>query len=114
MASVSGGPAGANMAAFDVSTMLEGVILQNTSTSYSVEIDSGETVTYQGTGFTYDSAGLPSNGSISAISISYDGESEYQITDISVPMPTFVGWVNNEASADALLSMLGGADTMTA
>src|SRR5437868_6815841 len=87
------GPGGLDMTQLDVTTLLEGTVVQESSTSY-VENYFGQIVTFSGTGFQYDAAGYPIGGTVTGLQVSYQGQLVYQVSGFSTLVTSWTTWAN--------------------
>ncbi|MFC3071048.1 calcium-binding protein [Phenylobacterium soli] len=106
------GPAGVDMNGLDVSVLLDGTVTLETPTQY-VEDYYGQTISFAGTGFTYDSFGYPTGGLVTGLQVSQAGQLIYQVTGMSIPVTTWEYWANTGDTVGAMKGVLGGADTFT-
>jgi Ca2+-binding RTX toxin-like protein len=114
MALITGGPAGLDMTGFDIGLLMQGDGVQKTSTLYSILLPDNTTITFHGTGFTYNSDGDPTGGTITGFGSVYQGQTEFEVSKISVPVSTFLGWAQAGNTSGALASIFGGDDTLMA
>ncbi len=114
MPTIVAGPQGLDMTNLDLSVLFDGTIARATSTTYQLSLPDGELVTFTGIGFTYNSSGIPTGGTVTGLSDSYLGQSVYQASGFSVPATSFVSWAYNGQTLQALQTVLGGSDTIIA
>lgn len=114
MALLVGGPQGVDLSILDVAALLEGVILIRTSTVFSLDAGGGNTITFTGAGFQYDSSGEPVGGVIAGISTIHEGETVFELSGVSIPVSSFVHWVETGETAEFLETVFAGNDTLDA
>jgi Ca2+-binding RTX toxin-like protein len=68
---------------------------------------------FTGVGFTFGLDGVPNGGTLTGLSESVGGVLYFQASGFSVPVTTFVGWVNTGSNVAAQSAILAGADTLT-
>lgn len=114
MAQVVAGPAGFDMTEFDLSVLIAGAGVVRTTTTYSLDLGNGQTSTFTGVDFTYNAQGLLVGGTITGIAHRSGGQAVTDIGGLAVPVGTFMSWANNGQTLQAIETMFGGADTLTA
>ena len=102
---------GVNFDAFDLTTLLDGSYLQRSSTFVSID-NYGAVDNFYGSGFKFNSQELPSAGTIARVHETYGGQTVFNLTDISIPVPTFMQWVLSGDNGAALRSIFAGADSI--
>lgn len=103
----------------DFSAPLRGAITAETSTTFQ-ETTSGfqwglsnEVLVFRGIGFTYDSDGVPTGGTVTSFSDTYLGENVFQVSGLNTPATAFVAWATNpQGSGSAVEALLAGSDTI--
>src|SRR4051812_41585128 len=106
------GVAGLDMSQLDVTTLLEGTVVQETSTTY-VEDYFGQIITFTGVGFHYDAFGYPIGGTVTGLQVTQQGQLIYQISGFSTLVTSWTTWANNADTLGAMQGVFGGADTLT-
>jgi len=104
-------PVGTDMDQFNVGLLPYGVVTGQTATSYTVVLGD-ESVTFTGTGLTY-TGGQPDGGTVTGIQESYMGAPVYNISGISIAVPTLNAWAAAGDNATAQATIFGGNDVIT-
>lgn len=108
--------AGANIAintdAFNPQGMLTGTYSNKSSTAFDVDVGSGYGEHYTGTGFTFDSNGHLSSGTLTGLSETYLGATVFTMTNLSISAENWVQWVNAGNSSAAIAAIFGGDDSI--
>ena len=99
-----------DMDQMDLGILTTGTRVTATSTLYGVSVN-GETTYFEGTGFTYNSLGIPNGGMVTHIQDQFGGQVVYDLTGFSVPATSFVAWAYAGDTQSAKLAVLSGADT---
>src|SRR3990167_1702560 len=110
MALLIAGAAGISVDTLDIDDLLEGVALVASATAFTLK-DGDWLEEFQGQ-FAYDGAGELSGGTVTGWRESFKGEMVFDVSGFSVPVATFVGWVNTSDNEAARSTILGGADTI--
>lgn len=114
MAVFVAGPGGVDMSFLDLTVLWEGDVVARDSSLYRVDLGGGDIVSFTGTGFSYDSTGYPIGGTITGLSETVVDQTAYQLSGIAIPVATVTHWVENALNVEALATVFGGADTLTA
>src|SRR5689334_13323103 len=107
MAIVVIGNAGLDMSQLDITTLLQGTVTQETSTTY-VDNYFGQISTFIGIGFKYDAFGYPIGGTVTGLQESYQGQVVYQVSGFSTPVTSWTMWANNADTLGAMQGVFGG------
>jgi len=111
MAQVYAGPYGLDMRDLDISILMQATPNFASSTVYRL-IYQNQQITFIGTGFTYDSAGSPTGGTVTGVELRVSGVIVYQATGLSNPVSSWLQWAAFGDTYSALFFSLGGNDTV--
>jgi len=114
MAQVVAGPVGFDMTQLDLSELVSGGVVTATSSTFTLDLGGGRTVTYSGDGFTYGAQTFPTGGTITGIFEALNGQAVGAISGLAVAVPTYFSWAVNGQTELGLETMFGGSDTLTA
>lgn len=110
MALLVAGVAGISVDTLDIDDLLDGDPTVTTPTAFTLK-DGAWLEEFQGQ-FTY-AAGEISGGTVTGWKESFEGSTVFEVSGFSVPVATFVNWVNTSDNEAARSTILGGADTIT-
>ena len=110
MAILTAGVFGLDFDQLDIGSLSVGAYQNATPTAFSVA-GNGQLTSFSGTGFTYGSGGVPTGGIITRIQESANGAQVYDLTGLSTPATTFMGWVAGGSNAAARIGLMSGADS---
>lgn len=96
----------------NVTDFFDGTVTSRTSTSLVVDLGDGYIVNFAGQGFTYDSGGNPTGGTITGITDNYNGQLYFQISGMNTAATQFAQWVSTGANTTARATILGGNDAI--
>jgi serralysin len=105
------GAYGLDMTKLDLSFLLQGTLVSESSTHLTLNTF-GEIDTFTGFGFTYDSFGYPTGGTVTGLDESYLGQTVFSASGFSVPATQFVVWAANSMTSTALQTVFAGSDTI--
>jgi serralysin len=108
----AGGALAVNFDEFDLEIFLTGDEKIATATTYAVEQE-GERVTLTGVGFTYNSDGTVTGGTVTGISDIYLGQQLFELLGLSVPTSQLLPFVVADDVVGFVRVLLAGADTFT-
>ena len=111
MAILIGGNAGISVDSLSLSDLLLGVTVLATASQFTLK-DGDYLEEFQGQ-FTYDAAGLLNGGAVTAWRETLKGEVVFEVSGFSVPVQTFLTWVNSSDNEAARSTILGGADRIS-
>ncbi|OHB26912.1 MAG: hypothetical protein A2790_13720 [Phenylobacterium sp. RIFCSPHIGHO2_01_FULL_69_31] len=110
MALLIAGAAGISVDTLKIDDLLEGVPTVTGGTAFTLQ-DGDWLEEFQGQ-FTY-AGGELSGGTVTGWKESFKGQVVFEVSGFSVPVSTFVGWVETNDNEAARSTILGGADTIT-
>src|SRR3989344_6695867 len=110
MALLIAGAACISVDTLKIDDLLEGVPTVTGGTAFTLQ-DGDWLEEFQGQ-FTY-AGGELSGGTVTGWKESFKGQVVFEVSGFSVPVSTFVGWVETNDNEAARSSILGGADTIT-
>lgn len=96
----------------DLTLLLGGTIVTANATTYAVQLNSGEIISFVGTGFTYNALFTPTGGTVTRVVETYQGQTVYDLTGLHTSATDLVTWAATGDNAGAVHAMLGGADTI--
>ncbi|WP_395673715.1 calcium-binding protein [Phenylobacterium sp.] len=102
---------GVDMDFLSVASLAEGDVVTANATTFAVTLDD-EVVTFYGTGFTYNTQGVPTGGTITRVTSSYLGVNMFDLKSLSVPVQQVVTWALEGDDLGMANTVLGGADTI--
>jgi Ca2+-binding RTX toxin-like protein len=104
------GAAGISVNTLDIDDLLLGDVIVASASQFTLD-DGPWLEEFQGQ-FTYDGNGNLAGGTVTAWRESLDGELVFEASGFSVPVATFLDWVNNSDNDSARSTILGGADSI--
>lgn len=116
------GPQRLRMDEINFSVLFNGTINTESGTTFRETVSgfqwgvTDEVVTFTGSGFTYDSDGVPTGGTVTSLSVTHLGQTVFQISQFSEPASLFVAAAGAQqgASWNALSELFNGSDTLVA
>ncbi len=114
MATLIGGTATAvRFDIFGVADSFDGDITSFTSSQISINTGGGYTAAFTGTGFTANSAGDVTGGTVNQIVERLNGNAIYTLSGLNIAATTFVGWIDTNNTSAAINAAFGGDDNLT-
>ena len=110
MALLVAGAAGISVDTLKIDDLLVGTATVASATAFTLK-DGDWLEEFQGQ-FTYANNEI-SDGTVTAWKESFQGNMVFEVSGFSVPVATFVNWVNTNDNEAARSTILGGADTIT-
>jgi Ca2+-binding RTX toxin-like protein len=111
MANVTAGSTGIDFNNVDFSNLLNGTSIVRNSTTLSLKYpDSNYIDTFHGVGFTYDSNGFPTGGTITSFDENDGSSLVFSVTGVSMAATTFLGLIQNNSTQFVLSLLLSGND----
>jgi serralysin len=111
MAFATAGVFSLDMDQLSIGILLQGTVIIETSTTFSVSLD-GEVTSFIGTGFTYNNLGNPVGGTVTQLTDTFQGQPVYNVTGFSIPATQFLTWAVTGDTAAAKQAVFGGPDTI--
>jgi Ca2+-binding RTX toxin-like protein len=110
MALLTAGAAGINVDTLSIIDLLLGDVQVATATQFVLK-DGAWLEQFQGQ-FTYNGAGTLTGGTVTGWQETFQGNVVFEVSGFSVPVPTFLNWVNTSDNEAVRSTILGGADSI--